>query len=228
MSEKESESSSNPYDILVNSIFNWIKITSNIDLAFAKALKKSMDSKRAVANSAPHELPKNTSIKDLIVYNGFEVRNLDPNKLYHLHGIIDEPSSLIFTTLDYINTYYKKNSNVSAFLSELFNEYTVVFMGYGLEELQILESVVNNNGGRQKQKHFALFGAYLNEMNFFNLRKEYFKTLDIELQHFYLDFDRYDRIVTVLQKWKAEIEIARGSDFHKKVDFIDDVLNGTN
>ena len=201
--KNEKITKANPYDVLVDQVFNWIKITSNVDLAFGNALKTSLDQKNKTLIGDEDRLPKVISLDDLIVYSDFSTKKLEQSKIYHLHGVIKEPSSIIFTTLDYIDTYYKKDKPTYAFLHELFNEYTVVFMGYGLEELQILESVINGEEGKPRQRHYALFGAYLNEMNFFNIRRDYFSnSMNIELQHYYLDFERHDRILRVLESWK--------------------------
>jgi hypothetical protein len=74
-----------------------------------------------------------------------------PNTVIHLHGSLREPETMIMTTSDYISRYaaYNRSSNdpqtenpVLTFLSFLFQHRTVLFIGYGLEELEILEYVL--------------------------------------------------------------------------------------
>lgn len=223
LEDKRSSVSVNPYDILVSPVFNWMKITSNIDLSFGNSLLGILNQRRIEQEQDPDKLPLPLKVEDLLVHDETQFKNIRGDKIYHLHGTIKDPSNITFSTTDYIKKYYHKSSHTNLFLQDLFANYSVVFIGYGLEELQILESVITN-GIDRKQRHFALFGAYLNEMNYFSIRKKYFDSLNIELQHYYLDFEQYRRLITVLQHWQKELSDERGSDFHKTVDFIEQVL----
>lgn len=61
----------------------------------------------------------------------------------HLHGSLEEPTSMIMTTADYIHHYKREDANpIPIFLEELFRERTVLFIGYGLNELEILEYIL--------------------------------------------------------------------------------------
>lgn len=228
---KNKKAKNNPYQILADPIFNWIKLTSNVDTEFADALlaHERIKGPSPLSDSTvqSNQVPRQLSIDDLIVTAGWNSNNLTTDKIYHLHGCIIDPSNMIFTTLDYVESYYTNNSVLHTFLHEVFKEYTMVFIGYGLEELQILESLISRNPKLKNETHYALFGAYLNEMNFFNIRKEYFKkSMNIELQHYYLDVEYYDRLFKVLETWREEIINARGQNFHNKITFIEQVLGG--
>jgi len=74
-----------------------------------------------------------------------------PNTVVHLHGCVSDPKNMIMTTRDYIRHYRNdrefakdaQNENrVLTFLEHLLREKTVLFIGYGLEELEILEYVI--------------------------------------------------------------------------------------
>jgi hypothetical protein len=68
----------------------------------------------------------------------------------HLHGSVADAKSMILTTRDYVKRYANDRRTGDAdlenraltFLEHLFGHYTVLFIGYGLEELEILEYVV--------------------------------------------------------------------------------------
>lgn len=69
----------------------------------------------------------------------------------HLHGSVNDSSSMILTVSDYLNHYANdrekskdsdKENRVLTFLTDLFNKNTLLFIGYGLEELQILEYIL--------------------------------------------------------------------------------------
>lgn len=213
----------NPYEILVDPVFSWIKVTSNIDPVFANSLAAKLNQRQAErVNNPETQTQAIIDPKELIVFNENNFVDLRNDRIYHLHGSISHSPSITFTTSDYLKKYYQ-SSPTRKFLKTLFEEYTVVFIGYGLEELQILESVIGEKI-KTNQPHYALAGAYLNELSFFSIRRKYFKTLNIELLHYYLDFERHDRLITVLQNWRSQLLERRGEDFHGKVDFMENIL----
>ncbi|MBK6864415.1 MAG: SIR2 family protein [Ideonella sp.] len=54
----------------------------------------------------------------------------------HLHGSYTDPSSMVVSLKDYIEHYAALR--VQAFLSAMFKSHTVLFVGYGLAELEVL------------------------------------------------------------------------------------------
>src|ERR1035437_608869 len=67
--------------------------------------------------------------------------NLDKNgNVIHLHGCLDDPDSMVITTKDYLEHY--SSSDVQTFLKYLFEKKTVLFLGYGLEEIEVLEYIL--------------------------------------------------------------------------------------
>ncbi len=72
------------------------------------------------------------------------------NSVVHLHGSVADQGSMILTTRQYIKQYASDHRGRDAslenraltFLEHLFAHYTVLFVGYGLEELEILEYVI--------------------------------------------------------------------------------------
>src|SRR2546429_3137588 len=97
-----------------------------------------------------------------------------PNTVVHLHGTVDAPESMILTTKHYVQHYANdrgaagSENRVLTFLNHLFHQKTVLFIGYGLEELEILEYVVSNvrpssQVGKPQANHYVLQGFFRHE-----------------------------------------------------------------
>ncbi|MED5247589.1 SIR2 family protein [Priestia sp. LL-8] len=79
---------------------------------------------------------------------------LKPQNVIHVHGSVHDLQTMIISYGDYINRYglneklnTKQKEIYSKFMSEIFNEkdYVVLFMGYGLEEIEILQFLFQGN-----------------------------------------------------------------------------------
>ena len=94
------------------------------------------------------------------------------NTVLHLHGSIKYPKGMILTTPDYVEHYAndrrtkdRHNENyVLTFLEHLFRHKTVLFIGYGLAELEILEYIIvkarSTMDAEVLPKHFLLQGFF--------------------------------------------------------------------
>src|SRR6266403_2313653 len=89
--------------------------------------------------------------RPIIDVNEFTPANLNqPNCVFHLHGSVTNPSGMIMTTRDYISRYANDRrsddpaleNRTLTFLEFLFHQKTVLFVGYGLDDLEILEYVI--------------------------------------------------------------------------------------
>lgn len=78
----------------------------------------------------------------------FSKEILKPQNVIHVHGSVRDMSTMIISYGDYIkryglngNLHEKKRDIYSDFMSEIFSEkdFVVLFMGYGLEEIEILQ-----------------------------------------------------------------------------------------
>ncbi|MGE4399750.1 MAG: SIR2 family protein [Campylobacterales bacterium] len=71
-----------------------------------------------------------------IVSKNFEKDMPISNKyLYKIHGCIENQRSLVFTVNEYLEQY-ANNNEFQGFLERLFNECTILFIGYGLGEFE--------------------------------------------------------------------------------------------
>lgn len=215
----------NPYIPIVSSSFNWIKLTSNVEYELSDALykKEHADFNNGEGPYSGKTFPDEKSFRsERIISSNFKEENLDIDKLYYLHGELNNIGKTIFTTEDYIQNYFRKN-NLSEFLRNLFENYNVIFMGYGLADFPILEAVMKDSS----KKHFALLPSYFHESNIFRIKQHYYNQLHIKTIPYYIDFKGYERLYDVLESWEKEIRDEldkKPEDYFKTLDLIDEAL----
>ena len=133
-----------------------------------------------------------------------------PNTVVHLHGSLLEPGTMIMTTSDYISRYaaYNRSSDdpktenpVLTFLTFLFQYRTVLFIGYGLEELEILEYVLSKGPrGTGEVRHYILQGYFSHEeMLLRNMSVYYRDECGIELVPFLRDEKDWEQLLDVIE-----------------------------
>jgi len=150
----------------------------------------------------------------------FTAANLNrENTVIHLHGALVDPDSMVLTTQDYITRYAndrlfrgeKKENQVLTFLEHLFENKTVLFVGYGLEELEILEYVIlktrHKPGEDQREaKHYLLQGFFSHEYELMrSLKRYYLQECGIQLIPFLRDQKDWDQLLEVLEDFAREI-----------------------
>lgn len=147
-----------------------------------------------------------SAFKDGIVYNeaDFSPKNIFRGKLYKIHGTIEEKNSIIFTVTQYLNRYRKKD--FTDFLKQIFRSYSIVFLGYGLEEFEILDFLVTKSGEEtQERRHWILLPYYQGEDYLLTYDKEYFGSLGIDVIGFEKDAEGHGQLYNVIKKWRKEI-----------------------
>jgi hypothetical protein len=133
-----------------------------------------------------------------------------PNTAIHLHGSLREPATMIMTTSDYINQYaaYNRSSHdpqtenpVLTFLDFLFRNRTVLFVGYGLEELEILEYVLTKGPhGGGEVRHYMLQGYFSHEETLVRSMDTYYRNeCGIELLPFRRDEKDWEQLLDVIE-----------------------------
>ena len=124
------------------------------------------------------------------------------NQVWHIHGSIKDPSSIIFTVPEYIKRYsnddFRKN-----FIDLVNNGYLFLFVGYGLSELELLEILLRGNA-KQGDKGYSL-GAYRNYQEpVYRADVGYYDCYGIHLVKYGIVENNYDRLINVLE-YIAEI-----------------------
>lgn len=136
----------------------------------------------------------------------------------HIHGSVQNRDSMVLTTIDYLERYqgnrheggqYIENKFLT-FLDQLFRTRNVLFIGYGLEELEILEYVIQK--GLQKRslqkgraRHFVLQGFFSHQLSLARSLEGYFRSFGIQLLPFSRDERDWESLIGVLDRLSEEL-----------------------
>ena len=127
--------------------------------------------------------------------------NLD-QQIWHLHGSLDRPRDIVFTTREYLERYgdHKFRDNLYNLLNR--GEYTILFIGYGLSELQLLDFLVNARGDGTRM--FLLQPYFIDDALLYEAEAPYYKDYGISLIKYPKDHG-YEELFQVLADLKREI-----------------------
>jgi hypothetical protein len=162
--------------------------------------------------------PTSTASKRRIYYKRSELR-IDAigteDAVFHIHGSLDDDASMIMSTRDYLEHYrndYAKSggeqNQLIVFLEHLFKEYHVLFIGYGLEEIEILEYVIQKSlrSHPTAPNHYILMPFHSREVALARLYDRYFREqCGVELLPYSLDDNGYLQLAHVLGHYANEL-----------------------
>lgn len=170
-------------------------------------------------NKSAVTTPKPLARKQFHEVKDFTPGNLNAPGVFHIHGSIQRPEGMILTTGQYLRHYANDHhtakpedeNRLLTFLEYLFENKTVLFIGYGLEELEILEYVIQKARrpaahGAREAKHFMLQGYFSHELELMHsLRQYYLDECGIELIGFRRDDKDWEQLADVLESFAARI-----------------------
>jgi len=134
----------------------------------------------------------------------FESEGIKRRRLYHIHGFIEDPESLVFTKDRYLERYSSKS--FGAFMDQVFSsEKPILFVGYGLNEFELLSLLIPSSGEEKEYNRFALMPYLRHDQNLLKFDRMYFKDFGIRILEYYLDEKGYDELYEVIKKWSDEI-----------------------
>ena len=162
--------------------------------------------------------PPPTSRRRFCKRNEITVENLDvPNAVFHIHGSIHEQDSMVLTTVHYLERYSShridggmEENPFLTFLQTLFKLKNVLFIGYGLSELEVLEYVVQKGIQRQphdheEPQHYVLQGFFSHEIELARSLESYFRQFGIGLIPFSRDGRDWDQLIEVIDHFAREL-----------------------
>ena len=137
----------------------------------------------------------------------FYARHLDePGVVLHIHGSVSNPDGMVVTTKEYLEHY--DDDNVKHFLGELFSKKTVLFLGYGLEETEILEHILRRGSAKPTpdRRRFALQGFFGSNQPLYQRLSDYYKaSFGVHLLGFTRDQENYQQQDSIIQIWVPQI-----------------------
>ena len=225
---------------LYGSLFKLGKVfvTTNYDEWLDEEIPEPMLSPAAKLD--PTQVSRHEPMNVIHKIDGLTLASLDqPNTVIHLHGSVRDSTKMILTTQDYVRHYANdrftgeasKENPVLTFLEYLFNNRTVLFIGYGLEELEILEYVILKarrppGSDPAEIKHYIIQGFFSHEEELKrSLELYYLKECGIKLLPFLRDQKDWDQLLEVLDEFARLIPVAEPLELQKRQD-LENLLNG--
>ena len=180
--------------------FEAIYLTTNYDHNIEEAFKLR-------PNSTGQIVVLHSITDDAIAY-------LKSGTVLHLHGSLQESTQMVETTEDYLSTYFQERK-VPALLDKVFRDYTTLFLGYGLEEMEILQFLFGKKPKAPGEpKHFMLWGRHLRSDRLLKIMKEYYGNIGVLVVPYPLWKHGHEHLKTVVKYWSAMIRpVARSTDF---------------
>lgn len=222
-------------------ICNDILSQSGKDKLFLEEMRKSLNDDDDKVTSTN---PKLKTYRDLFNLNGifvttnadrhidqiFNPQNIITNRftgsttlvnknLYKIHGSISDPANLIFTVEKYFTRY--KDQEFIKFLELLFTK-TILFVGYGLGEFELLEYMYKNIT-LSKNRYFYLRGYYTHEKRLCDFEQMYFNQMKVKLIPYAKDKKGFKQLPIVIKEWVKQIQTTTNV-LQNNFDEIDEIL----
>ncbi len=194
-------------------------VTTNYDLLLSPRFNEFKKDKAKTSSVTPKDCIR------IQTKSNFYAKHLsDPGTVVHLHGSIQEPTTMVVTTSDYLLHY--DDENVQHFLSELFAKYTILFIGYGLEEAEILEHILRRGSAYKNadRRRFLLQGYFNSQNLLYNSMHQYYEnSFGVHLLGFTRDHSDYEQQEEIIRNWASKLEI-RKPELTEDLERIDEVL----
>lgn len=131
------------------------------------------------------------------------------NILVHLHGSIKDEKGLIASTQSYLKLYGDKDNQDR--LNLLFQKQTVVFFGYGLEELEVLDLMLRSSKimpeSQENPRFFLVLSLLSHEFEILKHLQIYYLQLGVTLLAYSRDGKDYHALTDVLEEWTKTLKL---------------------
>lgn len=144
--------------------------------------------------------------EDELVFNNYSDEVLLPGKaaLVKIHGSLNAPNSLVFTSVEYLKRY--ADPQFKSFLHSIFSENkTILFIGYGLSEFELLEYTLG--AANANRNNIYILNPYFSyEKSVKESMDLYYDSLNIQQIAYCKDRRNYNQLADVLKNWMDKIE----------------------
>jgi len=136
---------------------------------------------------------------------------LKPNNIIHIHGLIDQPKSLVLTIEEYVARY--QHEVYGGFLNSIFHEqkYCFLFIGYGVDEMEIIDYMIEkySKGPMSLRKYidrfYILLPFFQNEEQLLKYEESYFQQINMTVIPYAINVAGYEQLDEVIRVWRNEI-----------------------
>ncbi len=144
----------------------------------------------------PHTGTKNYHVKEETTFDSFLIQ--PKHKVYYLHGKdLSDTNPPICTLQDYFK-HYRREGKGRQILEELCAKKSILFIGVGLEEFEILEHI---HMSRYENQHYALIPMFLYEEKILKQYRAYYGILNIDILPYNISKNGYEQLENVLKEW---------------------------
>ena len=117
--------------------------------------------------------------------------------LVYLHGIITDPSSWVMTRDEY-NNFYQRNSSFVSFVQGVFQSYNVLFLGYSLNDKEILDQIARVKGSGKQ--YILVLAEKDRDKSLNTVLENELKHYDIVVVRYSVEQEGYDAFVAFLEQ----------------------------
>lgn len=158
-------------------------VTTNIDLEFERAIKRAGG---------------NWSSRSVSQFSKEDLESSDFSQVVYLHGRIGEWKDIVLSTDEYYRTYYER-SDARSLLRFLFSDFSVLFIGFGMGDEQILEEL-HRTRPREDQARYALLatGHHLYDL---------FCVLDVEVLAYKCEGNQHEGLQATVERWASPMPV---------------------
>ena len=118
-------------------------------------------------------------------------------------GTEQDKGTLVFTAEDYLEKY-RPSSELYEFLKAVFQK-TVLFIGYGLSEFEILNVVFDKKDNDATCRHFSLEGFFKYEQEYCDAVSAYYSSVGVKIIPYSKDENGYDQQIEIIKRWVEEL-----------------------
>ena len=222
-------------------------ITTNYDTFLDEALIERFKSQSEIKSSTQDgaslsvDSTVNSSgsiVKKFLIFNHpSELRKsafVEQNVLLHLHGSVaslDSESNIIASSADYLSLY--TNIEVMENLRDLLKDQILVFLGYSLDELEVLELILRSSMTREDHgiaeinKRFLLLPVMSHEAPLLKHLSIYWEEqLGIKILAYSIDIRGYNAIEEVIESWVPILEKESNAPSRvQHINLIDEIMD---
>ncbi len=183
---------------------NTAYLTTNYDRSLCEGISRP----RVVTTGADTALGSQVRILAYDAEADLNEGNLRAGHVLHIHGSVSDIDRMVVTKADYARRY-APDSPLAKLLIRVFREWTVLFVGYGLEEVEVLDFLFRRKqeiNTDEQSRHFMLYPLYGEDLHLCDALQDYFSEVAVEMIPFSISRLGYRQLAFVLDAWAKQVK----------------------